>query len=404
MSEPPPNSSPVIEEAWRTYQEGLEEVRGMLFGHPFAQGPRERDEAHYFFLQLQAEAFRVAVAPRPDYPRFYPMFESLAFTWGVPTPDFIYTRLYLDGRRTYRIRGRRSNSAFVAIQAINAHFTLPFDRLKHLGDFDLDSDFRVEPDGGFEIILSATRHEGNWIPLDPDSDRNFIVFREVLSDWETQTASEMDIETIDDAPPQPMVPDDVAMGLRLEGAVRFMKAIVGVVALKTVGDALSLAEGPNRFGVPKIGAAAVAAVAATYNILVYELAADEALIVELDPPNPKFWDIQVSDIWNQAVDYAFHQATLNMGQAAADADGKVRVVLSHRDPGVANWLDPVESVRGTLLVRWYHAQGAATPQARLVKFADLAEALPRETARVTPQERAAALAARRRAIARRRNP
>jgi hypothetical protein len=59
--------------------------------------------------------------------------------------------------------------------------------------------------------------------------------------------------------------------------------------------------------------------------------------------------------------------------------------------------------RGIALVRWYYAQGAATPAATVVKLADLPAALPAETARITPAERKAEIARRARAIARRWN-
>jgi hypothetical protein len=148
-----------MEEAWAAYLRGLEEVRQSIFNHRFAEGERERNEAYYLFQQVQAEAFQVAVAPRPDYPRFYSLFDPMTFTWGIPNPDFIYTRTYLDGRRTYRIRGRRGNSLFVVIQALNAHLTLPADRLKLLGEYDLDA-LKIADDGSFELIASATVHEG----------------------------------------------------------------------------------------------------------------------------------------------------------------------------------------------------------------------------------------------------
>lgn len=400
MTEPPAYSSPAVEQAWRAYLQGVEEVRGLLLGHPWAQDPTARGAALYLLQQLQAEAFRVAVAPHPDYPRFVPLFEPLMFSWGVPSPDFIHSRLYLDGRRTYRIRVKRNNAHFMAIQAMNAHFTLPPEQLKVLGDFDLDS-FHAAPDGAFEIVLGAARREGNWIPLDPGSDRNFILFREVITDWERQRPSEMDVEAVDERPHAPAAYDEAEMIRRMESAVRFMKAIVGAVALKVPADALRLAGGPNRFAAPEIGGKAAASAAGGYNILVYELSAEDALIVEFDPPNAKFWNIQLSDCWNQATDYTFHHASLNMAQAALDSDGKVRIVVSFRDPGVHNWLDPDGVPRGTVFLRTYHAQGVAAPQARLVKLAELDAHLPQDVARITPAERAATVEKRRRAMSRR---
>jgi hypothetical protein len=392
--------SGAMEDAWAAYLRGIEEVRQIIFNHRFAEGQRERNEAYYLFQQVQAEAFHVAVAPRPDYPRFYSVFDPITFTWGIPNPDFIYTRTYLDGRRDYRIRGRRGNSLFLVIQSLNAHLTLPAERQKLLGEYDLDA-LRIEDDGSFELIASATAHDGNWIALDPDSDRNFILVREAFTDWSSERRSEMHVEVIDDLEPRPVVYDEADMIRRLEGAVRFMKTIVVGISIKGVEGVVGLAGGWNRFAVPKFAGAAAAANSATYNVLAYQLETDQALIIEIDPPNPRYWGIQVGDSWNQAIEYAYHQSSLNMHQGAIDADGRIRAVLCHRDPGIRNWLTPVDSHQGTVMVRWYFAQGAATPTARLVPFAEIDRHLPRDAARITPEARRTELKMRQRAIERR---
>ena len=400
MSSKPMYMSGTMEEAWAAYLRGLEEIRQIIFNHRFAEGQRERNEAHYLFQQVQAEAFHVAIAPRPDYPRFYSLFDPMSFTWGIPNPDFIYTRTYLDGRRTYRIRGRRGNSLFVLIQSLNAHLTLPRDRLKLLGEYDLDA-LRIADDGNFELIASATAHDGNWIELDPESDRNFIVVREAFVDWSSERRTEMQVEVIDDLAPRPMVYDEAEMIRRLEDAMRFMKSIVAGVSIKGVEDVLAMAGGWNRFAVPKLSGATAAATNATYNVLAYQIEPDEALVIELDPPNPRYWGLQLSDSWNQAVDYASHQGSLNMHQAAIDADGKIRAVICHRDPGIRNWLTPVDSHKGTVMVRWYFAQGTATPTARLVPYVEIDRHLPSGVAKITSEARHAELKRRQRAIERR---
>jgi hypothetical protein len=396
----PVYGSAAMEEAWAAYLRGLEEIRQSIFNHRFAEAQRERNEAYYLFQQVQAEAFQVALAPRPDYPRFFSLFDPMTFTWGIPNPDFIYTRTYLDGRRTYRIRGRRGNSLFVVIQALNAHLTLPGDRLKLLGEYDLDA-LKIADDGSFELIASAAEHEGNWIPLDPASDRNFILVREAFVDWSSEQRTEMQVEVMDDLEPRPIVYGEAEMIRRLEDAVRFMKALVLGVSIKGVEDVFTMAGGWNRFAVPKFSGASAAANSATYNMLAYRIEPDEALVIELDPPNPRYWGIQLGDSWNQAIDYTFHQSTLNMHQAVTDADGKIRAVICHRDPGIRNWLTPVDSHKGTVMVRWYFAQGAATPTARLVPYAEIDRHLPRDAARITPEARRTELKRRQRAIERR---
>ncbi|TAL02244.1 MAG: DUF1214 domain-containing protein [Rhodospirillaceae bacterium] len=402
MTGKPPYISTAMEQAWQAYLQGLEDVRQIIFGHRFAEGSRESNEAHYLFHQVQAEAFNVAIAPRPDYPHFRTLYDPLTYTWGVPNVDFLYSVAYLDGRRTYRIWGKRSNSLMVLMQSMNAHLTLPQERIKLLSNRDLDT-LQFDKDGNFEIIASATQHDGNWFKLDPESDRNAIMVREVFGDWENERRTEMHVEAIDDVAPRPMVHDETTMIRRLEDAVRFMKYCADGVSIKVVEGALAMAGGWNRFAVPKLGAGQAAAPEATYNILAYDIGPEDALIVEIDPPNPKYWGVQLSDIWSQAIDYTYHNCSLNKAQASVDGDGKIRAVICHRDPGIQNWLTPVDSRKGAVFVRYFFAQGISTPIARLVPYAELAQNLPEDTARIAPEVRRAELKKRRRAIERRYN-
>jgi hypothetical protein len=41
----------------------------------------------------------------------------------------------------------------------------------------------------------------------------------------------------------------------------------------------------------------------------------------------------------ESLDYRYHRICLNKHSQLA-ADGSLRMVLSHRDPGLANWLKP----------------------------------------------------------------
>ena len=51
-----------------------------------------------------------------------------------------------------------------------------------------------------------------------------------------------------------------------------------------------------------------------------------------------------------------------------------------------------------MILRCVRTETAPTPSARVVKFADIASALPAGTAKVSPEQRAAIVAARRRAV------
>jgi hypothetical protein len=125
---------------------------------------------------------------------------------------------------------------------------------------------------------------------------------------------------------------------------------------------------------------------------------DEALILEIEPPEGVYWSYSLGNPWWETIHYGRHQSSLNARQAAVDSDGLVRVVLSARDPGVANWLDTAGHSNGAMILRCVRTETAPTPTARVVKFDDIASALPADTKFVKPEERQAILTARRRAV------
>jgi len=133
----------------------------------------------------------------------------------------------------------------------------------------------------------------------------------------------------------------------------------------------------------------------------YELEPDEALILEVQPPEGLYWSYSVGNPWWETIHYGRHQSSLNGHQIHLDADGAARVVLCATDPGIANWLDTAGHSNGAMILRCVRTETAPTPHSRVVKFDDLASSLPPDTRRVSPEERSAALAARRQAVANR---
>ncbi len=111
----------------------------------------------------------------------------MVYSYALHAADFVYRRCYLDGRRTYRMWGRRNSSAFVDFQVINVFYG--GDNPKKVGNWDLDA-FEIAPDGSFEIMLSADKQDGNWIKLDASTaDQNYMNVREVFNDWEGWSAA-----------------------------------------------------------------------------------------------------------------------------------------------------------------------------------------------------------------------
>lgn len=137
----------------------------------------------------------------------------------------------------------------------------------------------------------------------------------------------------------------------------------------------------------------------------YELSDEEAMIVTVprcaDAP---YQGIQLGSLWYVSLDYINHQTSLTADQARVDPDGKIRFVISERDPGLANWLERTGHDRGYVQIRWQRIARdlgpADGPVVEVVKVADLPDRVPfYDEARVTPEEWASRIAARQDAVA-----
>jgi hypothetical protein len=131
----------------------------------------------------------------------------------------------------------------------------------------------------------------------------------------------------------------------------------------------------------------------------FRITADQALIITVRASDAAYQGIQLGDPWFVTPDWSLHQCSLNARQAWIDPDGMMRFVVSLRDPGVPNWLDPDDNAEGYLFMRW---QGlnlplatADAPRADLVPLSKLRRHLPRGTPVIDAAERARQIARRR---------
>ncbi len=103
----------------------------------------------------------------------------------------------------------------------------------------------------------------------------------------------------------------------------------------------------------------------------WELGDDEALVIEVTPPKCDYWNFQLNNHWMESLDYRYHTIAVNHHAAKLRADGSVRIVLAHADPGVDNWIETAGHRRGTMCLRWVGADDHPEPATRVVKLADL---------------------------------
>ena len=130
----------------------------------------------------------------------------------------------------------------------------------------------------------------------------------------------------------------------------------------------------------------------------WDLGPEEALVLELTPVEAQYWSVKGHNAWFQALPQTKTPMQVNMLEAAYDSDGKVRFVVSEKDPGYANWISTGGLRLGILVMRMNNKVGEESVTSQVVKMSELAKVMPDDSPRVTPKERAAAMDIKRRQI------
>jgi hypothetical protein len=309
------------------------------------------------------------------------------YKWGMDCPDCIYAGGPLRGGESYRIWGNRGTARYVGLQSM-AGMASSANVL--LDELDLG------PGGEVELFLSAERHEGNWLPIAPDA--TALVVRHFFYDWDTEVASSLCIERIGNAGRDAQRPAEDPRAVAARQLIALGDFVVG-----NLDFFLQFArpDTPNTFLPPLDGTAMGAAAENRPVIGSFELGPDDALVVEVTPPEGLYWSFSIGNPWWETIDYANHQSSLNGHQTAVDDDGVARAVIAHRDPGVANWLDTAGHSAGPVILRCVRTETAPVPFTRVVPFSQIEATLPPGTRRVGAEERNDVLQARRRAVSRR---
>lgn len=109
----------------------------------------------------------------------------------------------------------------------------------------------------------------------------------------------------------------------------------------------------------------------TYYHSHWGLTQDEALLIEVLPPECEYWNFQLNNYWMESLDYRHHRVHSNKHLAQYEADHSVRLIVAHEDPGLPNWIETAGHHYGTMCFRWVRAKDNPQPQTRLIKLDSL---------------------------------
>jgi hypothetical protein len=281
-------------------------------------------------------------------------------------PDNHYLGTSLNGRYDYRIWGTRGDAKWISFNLFSgAGFGSGG---PGTGSTMHEEQMEIAPDGSFEVIISQQEHPGNW--LRSEAETRSLAIRQTFLDKRNQRHAELHIERLDHdvVAPAPLTPEELYQSLVYAGF--YVKGVAQVGAQwatrqsgwpNVFTDEAQLPETSN-FKDPQI----------TWHQAYFDLADDEALIVEFTPPECDYWMIALHNHWMETLDYVHHQSTLNCHSAQLEPDGSARFVVALRDPGTPNWLDTAGHNHGTVGVRWVGQDVEdILPSTRVVKVSSL---------------------------------
>jgi hypothetical protein len=365
----------------------------------------ERSSGFRYLTQNVGQAFEIFLENRDSRHPFPQPFCSPIRKIGCDNADCTYHQAWINDRDTYRISGRRGSARMfnIALQGPwmgNLHE--PF------GDTPIDNlfgeDLEVGPNGEFELWLGRDPHEGNWLQLKPGSRKLF--FRQYFDRWDEEPA-QIRIERVGPVDPPPPLSADVLLEA-MHAAGKFVYDAVDVWP-DLFNERYRLEDHINAFVARRANAKPGVTVAYSEDVdekrgriishMSWALRPEEAMIIEFEPPS--FWQVTNMNIFGASLDFRYRQVNLTSGNSALDSDHMVRLVMTHSDPGFANWIDTQGHAHGWMHFRNVRSRDLPDLRTRVVPFDDLDRELSATSPKVTPEERDAELRRRSDAYARR---
>ena len=365
----------------------IEEAEELIFNAPFVKTEQDRLEGYDYL----AGRIRMAMQMAFDYDLDRPLFVNPTHQFsrqGLDNPDAIYFNAFLREGVEYVVRGRRGSSADLSFQVMGGAYTAD-SAATSLMAFD-DRELDVRPDGSFEFTYVA------------EAGAKSMIVREVFNDWDTEERGTLTIERADKLgqPAKQLTRDLLAK--KYDVAAR---SLVGSIQTWfAFPQFFQYKEPVNTLTAPQSTPGGLASQRSSIGH--YELADDQALVITVPRCDDcSYQGAQVGSDWYASTDYETHQTSLTKAQAVTDPDGKMRFVVSEQNPGIANWLETTGHRTGALMLRWQRLERDLTqesdgPTVEVVPFASVRDVLP-HYAPITPEEYAARIAARQRAVARR---
>ena len=357
---------PAVGDLWRGFCEDLQQL-GELVESAAGADELDRAEGYRYLTRLLRLALEMQLEhSSARHPSFYSLSHDTAKI-GADNPDNVYLNAAVDGRLTYEIAGHAGDAPYLSFGTKENRYAID-GRMISTGELD-KADLRIARDGSLRVVVSAERVSGNWLPMSPQS--NMVIVRQTFNDRAREAPARLSIRRLDPDPEYDLLSPEL-LEQQLHHALAFVagtaKTFLGWVERFRAGHRNRFELGDQSFyqaagGDPNI----------CYIYAFWELESDEEVLQVRSPvPRCDYWNFQLTNLWMESLDYRFHPVHLNHAHAVLDADGLLRIHVSHRPiRGLRNNLVTTGHRRGVMLMRWIGAEEHPVPELRRLTRAEV---------------------------------
>ena len=307
---------------------------------------REASEGMRFLLRVIAMSQDVSgdgYAPAPHFARM----DTQRRKVGGDNPDAEYDLVVWSGDRDYKITGNVGSVDHMSFTVLSRQ---PSGRSKTLGYVN-EQTIGADANGNFTLWLTSEKPNaaGLWIQTEPGA--GSILVRQYIGDRATEKLATYRIEVVGREHLDPLPPSsDAEVARSIHGARAGLQTLATLhrIITPSIHDSRNAFQRLNsdNFGADISGSDNL------YMIGTYAINADEALIIEVDALDVRYWNLAIESPWHESVDYAQRKGSRTHDDVTADPDGKIRFLIAHARTDHPNYIETAGHSRGFMTLRW----------------------------------------------------